>query len=109
MPGQLQQIRHVQHDLVGKKGQVAAGEPVGQAVPLAEVNEGQGALVVAEEHRQFLPPAHPLKQPGELFLPFCDLYDLQRTLVAAGGPHDLGTAVPVARHKVVGGIHDLSP
>ena len=107
VPGKFQQVLHVQHRLVAEKGQFLFGESVGQTLPLAQVDEGQGALVVAEQHGQYFAPVYRLDQPGDLFFPPVQGHHLHRPQGPLDRMQHLGAAVAVAGHKAVGGVHDL--
>ena len=105
--GQRENIGHIADDLVGKKGLVHCLAGVGDAPPLAQVDDGQCALVVAEQHRRpGIAVLRRLKQEWQLVGATWHGDDLQRCAGALRRCDGLGAAIAVARHKAVGSLQN---
>ena len=107
---QRKDIRHIPHDFVGEKRGVDVFAAIGHAPALAQVDDGQGALVVAEQHGGFcLAVLRRLKQKRQLIGTAAHRDDLQRFACALRGLYRFGAAITIAGHKEVGRVQNRFP
>ena len=107
---QRKNIRDIPHDLVGEKGLLDRLAAIRHAAPLTQVDDGQRALMVAEEHSGLdLAMLRLRKQKGQLVSAAAHLHDPDRLPGPLRRGNGFRAAVAVARHKAVGSGQDRLP